>query len=74
MKTLTAYRVFGRLNEEKYYSKIIHIDESNYSNQSDINEAIDDIAITDWSDGGENWLREESIVHEGFEVYRIAKL
>ncbi len=72
MNKLTAYRVCGNIIEDMHYSKIFYIDESQYSNQDERNEAIDEMALEAWCNG-EDWSQEEGDIYEGFNIYEIKR-
>ncbi len=73
MKTLTAYRVSASMIEEKIYSKLFYIDESIYSNQNEIEDAVFDLASESWSNQGDIWAMECAHHIDGVDFYEIVK-
>ncbi|HAT39473.1 hypothetical protein [Polynucleobacter necessarius] len=48
MKTLTAYRVSASLIKEKIFSKLFYIDESNYLDADEVEDAVIEMATESW--------------------------
>lgn len=74
MKTLTAYRVSASLVEEKIYSKIFYIDESIYTDQDEIEDAVFNIASEAWSNQDSAWEMECCHAVDGADIYEIVKV
>lgn len=73
MKTLTAYRVSASIIEEKIYSKIFYIDETIYTDQDEIEEAIFDIASEAWINQDSAWEIDCCHTIDGVDIYEIVK-
>ena len=73
MKTLIAYRVSASIIEEKIYSKLFYVDESIYSDQDEIEDAVFDLASESWSNQGDIWAMECAHNIDGVDFYEIVK-
>ncbi|WP_114652189.1 hypothetical protein [Polynucleobacter necessarius] len=73
MKNFAVYRVSASLIGEKIYSKIFHIDESNYANQNEIDDAIFNLASESWSNQNDCWELECAHNIDSVDFYEIVK-
>lgn len=53
MEKLTAYRVYGNIIEDLHYSKVFYVDESQFDNEEEINDALEEMAREDWWESGD---------------------
>ena len=73
IEKLTAYRVYGNIIEDLHYSKVFYVDESQFDNEEEINDALEEMAREDWWESGE-WEEESGDIFEGFTVYEAKKV
>lgn len=73
MKKLTAYRVSGNIIEDMFYSKVFYIDESQFTDQEDLKDAIEEMALEDWCEG-EEWNQEAGDIFDGFTINEIKRI
>lgn len=72
-KKLTAYRVSGRIVEDLSYSKIFYIDQSQFLDQKQMNDAVFEMAIDDWVEDGA-WILEDGQILDSFTINEIERI
>ncbi len=73
MKTLTAYRVSASLIEEKIFSKVFYIDESNYLDSDEVEDAVIEMATQSWLEHESNWELECCHSIDSVDFYEVVK-
>ncbi len=73
MKTLTAYRVSASLIEEKIFSKVFYIDESNYFDSNEVEDAVIEMATQSWVNQESNWGLECCHSIDSVDFYEVVK-
>jgi len=73
MKTLTAYRVSASLIEEKIFSKVFYIDESNYLDADEVEDAVIEMATESWFEHENNWELECCHSIDSVDFYEVVK-